>query len=273
LKLDKGRSMICFDRRRTLFLLPSFLLARTETVFAQSAAKYLGGDIASAFELQQFAVSASKDHDFDDFVARSVRDRQRTADDATKSGVFDNPTRAVSDLQSSIGFHTSGIPEDYFSEQRVTSQINVIQFVDSAGVSLVPGNKDILPIGIPVVEPIGQKSEATDLTVCIDIALQTLGIVEEKKVIDEALKDPDIAAALHGIIPTLKTQDWKVLLKPLDHLINLLFLHVVLISAKSVTKRVAFGLVVRCVPILGWAYVVAALLIALKANYSRFSFA
>jgi hypothetical protein len=149
----------------------------------------------------------------------------------------------------------------------------VIQFVDSAGMPLVPEGKDILPIGVPVVEPVGQKNEATDLSVCIDIALQTLGIVEEKKVIDEALKDPNIAAALHAIIPTLKTQDWKILLKPFDHLINLLFLHVVLISTQSVTKRVAFGLVVRCVPILGWVYVVAALLIALKANYSRFSFA
>lgn len=266
--------MITIDRRRSLFLASGVLVAGIDRASAQASVKYTGRDISSALDLQQYAVTASSDTGFVDFVVKSVDVRRSAVSDAANSEVFVNATRAVSDLRSSIGFAAPGIPKAYFSEERVNAQIDVIMFVHSMGMPLVPEVQDILPIGIPVVEPVEQRNEDTDLSVILDIAFQTMGIFEGKQLVDEALKDPDILASLHAIIPALKSKDWQELLKLLERVFQVIIAHGLFkMYAKIAAKRIAFRLGLRCVPILGWVYVVAAFLVALKANYRRFSFA
>ena len=171
-------------------------------------------------------------------------------------------------------FSFSGIPSDYFSEQRINAQIEAITFVSDFKIPLVPQQEDILPIGIPVVEPVEQKTEDTDARVVLDIALQALGLVEGEQLLDQILKDPDVDTALHEVMPSLKTKDWENVLKLLEHIVQLLITHGILKSFAAISaRRIAFRLSLRCVPILGLAYVIAAFLVALKANYHRFSFA
>ena len=140
----------------------------------------------------------------------------------------------------------------------------------SNGVSLVPDSRDIVPIGIAVVDPLQDKSQDTDLSVILDIARQTIGIFDGKQLGDEILKDPDCLAALKEIAPSVQKSDWEKILHLAERFFQLLMAHGFL---KIYGARLAFRLSVRCVPILGWAYVVAAFVIAVKANYHRFSFA
>ena len=171
--------MSAIDRRSSLFLVSGLLIAGVDKASGQSAVKYTGEDISSGLELQHLAVGASPETGFVDFVVTSFNDRRKAVRDASKSGVYTDTGRAVSVLKSSIGITVPGIPKDYFSAERINSQVDVIVFMDLLGVPLIPDVNDIFPIGIPVVEPIKQKNEDTDLGVILDIAFQTMGIFKE----------------------------------------------------------------------------------------------
>lgn len=95
-----------------------------------------------------------------------------------------------------------------------------------------------------------------------------------KDLIDEALKDNDVQEFLQTALPLIQAENWQKLVQLLEGVFKVLIAKRFLENyAEKVGKRVAFRLGLRCVPILGWVYVVAAFLLALKANYHRFSFA
>jgi hypothetical protein len=45
----------------------------------------------------------------------------------------------------------------------------------------VPDVRDVLPIGIPVADPAKEKNKNNNFGVVLDIALQTIGIVDSKR--------------------------------------------------------------------------------------------
>lgn len=267
---------LAIDRRTSLLLLSGAIFTDVTEAFSQASVKYLYNDISSAEDLQQNAVGVPLDG-VDEFALKLVIDdfnlRRKSVTDATGSGVFTETNKAITDLRSSIGYSVGN--RYILTEGRINSQIDVINFVASQGLALVPDTRDILPIGIPVADPIKEKNSDTDFSVILDIALQTMGIVENKeKLIDEAMKDSDVQAFLQSATPAIKSGDWQKLVELGERFFKLVIVAQFFRNyAERVGQRVAFRLGLRCVPILGWIFVVAAFIVALKANYHRFSFA
>jgi hypothetical protein len=263
------------DERHYSFCLGAIFTDVTK-VFGQTSVKYLYGDISSAQDLQQNAVDVPLDG-VDQFAPKFVTEgfnlRRKSVVDATGSGVFTEVNKAIADLKSSVGYTVgSGY---VLTEDRINSQITVINFVASQGVQLLPDIRDILPIGIPVADPVKEKNSNSDVTVILDIALQTMGIVEDKeKFIDEAMKDSDVQAFLQSAVPAIQGGDWQKMVDLGERVFKVIITaQFVRNYAQTVGQRVAFRLGLRCVPVLGWIFVAAAFIVALKANYHRFSFA
>jgi len=265
--------MIHFNRRQAIWVASGALLPKIESALADSAStKYLGQDYLSAFELQEFAVGTSRETEFDQslikFVGQGFALRKRAVEDARNSKLFTDSKKAISALDEAKG---ERVGKDYsLNGEYLQAQKDAIVFVSSNSVSLVPDSRDVLPIGIAAADPVEKKSEDTDFTVILDIALQTIGIFDGKELGDEILKDPDCFKLLKEIAPSVQKSDWQKILHLAERFFQLLIAHGFL---KIYGARLAFRLSVRCVPILGWAYVIAAFIIALKANYHRFSFA
>jgi hypothetical protein len=275
---DSGLGMDGIDRRTSLLVLSSALFADSTKAFGQAFVKYMGEDISNALQLTQLVVGAPLDDKLDQYMIKFVTEsfilRKRSVIGAMSSNVFQDAEKAIADLKLSAGAVVQGNREYVITEDDINSQIAVINFVASAEVPLVPNLSDILPIGIPVADPIKEKNEDTDFTVILDIALQTIGIVDGRELVDEALKDKDVSGLLQIVIPSIKSGDWQKLVELSERLFKLLIAAKFFENyAKKVGKRVAFRLGLRCVPILGWVYVVGAFILALKANYHRFSFA
>jgi hypothetical protein len=264
------------DRRTSLLVLSGAVFADMKMAFGQTSVKYLYGDISSAQDLQRSVVDMPLDG-VDQFAPKFVIEgfnlRRKSVADAAGSGVFTDVNKAVTDLNSSVGYN---IGSGYIlTEDRINSQIAVINFVASQGIQLLPDARDILPIGIPVADPLKQKNSDSDFSVILDIALQTMGIVEDKeKLIDEAMKDSDVQAFLQSAVPAIQSGDWQKLVELGERIFNLIIAAQFFRNyAEKIGRRVAFRLGLRCVPLLGWIFVAAAFIMALKANYHRFSFA
>lgn len=84
-------------------------------------------------------------------------------------------------MRASTGIVSRDNPKYVLTEGTIDAQIAVINFVASAGVSLVPDVRDVLPIGIPVADPAKEKNKNNNFGVVLDIALQTIGIVDSKR--------------------------------------------------------------------------------------------
>jgi len=264
--------VIYVDRRQSLLLTTGAVFAGVNAAFGQTPSKLLDS-IAGAFALQKFAIDAS-DKDFPRFVTQDFYSRQSTVYEAINSKLFDNANSAKLYLRSIIGSSNPGIPAEFFSENAISSQIQAVDFVVSANLPLVPAVADIQPIGIPTIEPLEKRTDDTDLGVALDIALQTLGIFEGKTLVDELLKDDDISKQLHQLVSRLKEKEWTKLLELAEKVFQVaLASSAVKAYAEKVGRRIAFKLTLRCIPVAGWAYLGASFLIALKANYRRFSFA
>jgi hypothetical protein len=213
--------MLRFNRRQSIFVASSILFSRIESAAADSVStKYLGADYLHAFELQSFAANASRESDpnavetFDEslviFVEQGFSVRRQAVSHARNSELFSDPKKAISALNASIG---DPVGKNYsLNAESIKSQVDAFLFVWSEGVPLVPDSKDILPIGIVAVEPVEKKNEETDLSMILDIALQTIGIFDGKQLAEEFLKDQDCLAILHEIAPSAKDSDWQKIL-------------------------------------------------------------
>jgi hypothetical protein len=266
------------DRRTSLLIISGALVTGTTSAFGQASVKYLSKDIANAVALRQFAIEAPRKKDFDqfavNFVVTGFNVRKKSVADAAASGAFSASDRAIADLKNSVGSVVSDNPKYVLTEESIDAQIAAINFLASQGVSLVPDIRDVLPIGIPVADPTIEKSRDNDFGVLLDIALQTMGVVDGKTLVDEAMKDKDVQGFLQMAIPSIQAENWQKLAELLEGFFKFLIAKQFFETyAERVGKRVAFRLGLRCVPILGWVYVAAALLFAIKANYHRFSFA
>jgi hypothetical protein len=110
--------------------------------------------------------------------------------------------------------------------------------------------------------------------VILDIALQTMGIFEGKDLSDQLLKDKGIRSILEKIAPSVNEKDWKTIISLSEQLFELVIgSELFKALAPRLLRRFAFRLTLRCVPIVGWTYTMAAFVVAVRANYHRFSFA
>jgi hypothetical protein len=232
--------MFRINRRQSLVAAASTLFAKIDSVRADSVStKYLGSDYLSAFELQRFAIEASREREFDRslllFVDQGFSLRKRAVEDARNSQLFTDAGKAISALKDSVG---DSVGQSYsLTSELVSAQVYAIDFVSSAGAPLVPDSRDILPIGIAAADPLVTKTEDTDITVILDIALQTIGIFDGKQLADEILKDPDCIAVLREIAPSVNKSDWEKILHLAERFFQLLIAHGLL---KVYGTRVAF---------------------------------
>jgi hypothetical protein len=178
--------MTDLNRRSSLLILSGTILATSEGAFGQASLKYMRDDIANVVDLQRFAVGFSPESkelvpSLVKFVELGVDIRRKAVEDANNSGVFADPDKAIGDIKSSVGIQIKKDPDYYITSESVSSQIEAIQFVSKNGVSLVPDIRDILPIGIPVAEPIVPEDQDSDVSVALDIALQTIGMFDTKQ--------------------------------------------------------------------------------------------
>ncbi len=102
------------DRRTSILLVSGALITRIDIALGQTSTKYLGGDMVSAVELEQFAVEMSVEKDVLKFVEMHYHSRKKTIGDAATSGVFQDPEQAISDLRKSIDTKYPGLPGELF---------------------------------------------------------------------------------------------------------------------------------------------------------------
>ena len=123
-----------------------------------------------------------------------------------------------------------------------------------------------------LIEP---SSDLNNLRVLVDIVFETLGILTGNTNLLLATLDetPQLKTKLEELLAVVSTKEWREVFPIAESLFKLIIAGEIWKRAStSLKKRLSFGLALRCVPIVGWFYISAALIISIKKNYLRFSF-
>jgi hypothetical protein len=213
------------------------------------------------------------------YLATDFRGRVSSFELARKSGIFVNQDTATSYVRSISKMPLPNLPFA-FDQRSEESQIQIIQLCAQLAVPIAPEATSVVPAAIPSIPPAEKKTPETDLQVIGDILLETLGIVAGTEgLMDELLRgDPEIKKILDDLVKAVSTKDWKTVAKIGEQFFKLLVASKIWVAVKQklgaqLLKRSVFRVALAGVPLVGWAYVVAALLVAIRANYHRFSFA
>lgn len=264
--------MLYLDRRQSLLLAAGALLTVSREASAQSKVPSYKDIVDRAQSVQTTAIAVEKDKDIIVYIEQDYYARKYTVLAAEQTSNFRNAAIAESYITTEI--KNNSIRFQFSTEsQAVSSQVEAINFVVKNGAPIVPALSDIHPIGIPSIAPVENKNADTDLGVALDIALQTIGIFEGKTLVDELLRDEDVSNGLSALIPAIKSKDWAKILEFSEKLFRIVVASKFFLQyAEKAGAKIAFKLSVRCVPIVGWLYMAASFLVAVKENYNRFSF-
>ena len=159
------------------------------------------------------------------------------------------------------------------------------QLLNELRVPVVPFAEDVGPIGIISLEPRpdnigpGQDEAANldnDIRVIADLIADALGItfVDANLIVILTVIDPEAQKYIQELISGVTTRDWERVAQTAEAVVS----HIIAIEtfvkvAGNAAQRVAFRLGLRCVPLVGPVYMIAALVVSVIKNYDRFSFA
>lgn len=163
----------------------------------------------------------------------------------------------------------------HYDPESIQIQLDIIGMLSEFELPIIPDYRSAAPVDLPTVVP---SADDTDIIVLMDILLETIGIVGSKKslIVEAMNSDERIKDALNNALGTVSTKSWEDIAPSLENLFKATW--VVIKSADStvpdsVKRSVAFKMAIRCVPFLGHAYLIGCLVMAIRANYHRFSFA
>lgn len=172
-----------------------------------------------------------------------------------------------------------GFDPEYFDFATRMSQETVIGLAQETSLPVVPVRRSVQPMLVASVAPSVEREDETDinpdLVVAFDILLQTLGITMQDSLIRSALQnEPELRAALDRLLSKVSTGEWYEVADIIENLLRLFIGADFWRRLSGIgLRKLTFRLTLRAVPVVGWAYTVAALVVSLKSNYYRFSFA
>jgi hypothetical protein len=122
-------------------------------------------------------------------------------------------------------------------------------------------------VGFPF-PPTDHRDHRTDLLVVASILLETIGIIVDDDRLIAIIDKSEYKETLEQLTQEIAGRHWQDVVRTLQKGFKLLFASSLWVAFRG---RFAAGLAARCVPIVGWLYLAAAFIVAVKANYHRFS--
>jgi len=156
-----------------------------------------------------------------------------------------------------------------------------VKQVEAAGVPVVVPPGLIRPEAPPTLPPPDPDRKEPAHVVVIDIVIETLGVgIVDRKIIEKALETtPELRKLFEELAGRVTTKTWSEIAPLLDKIFGVLvggtFLQAIGKQVgerglREFLRRLSFKTVLRLVPFVGWAYMGASLMLALKNNWHRF---
>lgn len=269
---------VLLNRRQTIALGTSFILSFSRAS-AQEGVSYerFSPLIGKANSVLDLAVSIDVPYihgTLPKYLDWDYNSRFKTLSEAGSSGVFANAESAISYVRALPRI----VPREVllkFDAATTNSQIFVINELTRLSLPIVPQAESVAPAIVPSV-PDQSTTKDTDLRVIGDIFLETLGIMLGENALSVAFIESDerLKQTFIEMLDKVASKDWTGVAE-LAEVAFKLFVGGTVWKAitEKMAKKVTFGLALRCVPVVGWIYCAAALIISIKKNYHRFSFA
>lgn len=231
--------------------------------------------ISGANEVLQFAINAPMEEinsGVASFVELDFTSRQKTFNTLRQSGISSNIeafNNYIEELPASMEF-IAGVPYDDIALNSVKS---VVAALEDENLPLIPSEDAVEPTAIPSIPPT-ETDDDSDLLVAVDIILEGFGLADASLLVDLIQSDPEIETMFSDLVAKISTKEWEAVAELLEKILRGSVIPSILSKlGKKAKRRFLFGLALRAVPFAGWLYSVASILIALKSNYHRFSFA
>tara|TARA_R110000787_G_scaffold58010_1_gene132137 strand:+ start:3011 stop:3895 length:885 start_codon:yes stop_codon:yes gene_type:complete len=272
--LSNALKIHALSRRSFVAAGSSLVLVNSRGAFAQSSSQEEVAKIAisSAVSVRQFAIETSLEEinfNVDNFVEFDYQSRQQTFDSLRQLSSSLDIDSYVADLPKQMSIN-AGIN---FSEDAKRSVEFIVAALEGEGLPLVPEADAIEPIGVPSLPP-EEADNDTDLKVVIDIFLESIGIGELGLLTQTISANPDLQQKFAELVQHISNKEWTLVAEAIEWILNTsVVADMVAGMPKSVKRKFLFRLALRAVPFVGWLYTAASIVIAIKSNYHRFSFA
>jgi hypothetical protein len=269
---------VLLNRRQSIVIGTSFILSSSRA-FAQEGVSYetfsplIGNansvlDLAISIDIPYIHGAIPKYLDWD------YNSRFKTLSAAGSSGVFANAESAISYVRALPKILPAAVLLK-FDAATTNSQIFVIKELTRLSLPIVPPAESVAPAIVASV-PDQSTTKDTDLRVISDIFLETLGIMLGEDTLTVAFIESDerLKQTFSEMLDKVASKDWKDVAELAEAAFKLFVGGTVWKTVtEKMAKKVTFGLALRCVPVVGWIYCTAALVVSIKKNYHRFSFA
>ena len=262
------------SRRNFVAMGSSLLFVHGRAAFAQSSSQEEVAKIAisSAASVRQFAIETPLEEinsNIDNFVEFDYQSRQQTFDSLRQFSASLNIDSYVADLPMQMSIN-AGIS---FSEDAKRSVEFVVAALEDEGLPLVPEADAIEPIGVPSLPP-EEAANDTDLKVVIDIFLESIGVGAPSLLTQTISANRDLQQKFAELVQHISNKEWTLVAETIEWILNSsVVADIVAGMPKSAKRKSLFRLALRAVPFVGWLYMAASIVIAIKSNYHRFSFA
>lgn len=193
---------------------------------------------------------------------------------ANKSEVFKSSESAKEYVRNIPSILPANFPVAY-DKDRIETQIAVIDLIVEKSLPIAPSPSSITPAEIPSLPP-AKANKDSDLVVVVDIFLETIGLsVGVRSIVLSAIEsDTRLKGYFDMLLGSITTKNWNEVINIGEKIFQLFMGANILSKMPEVfTVRFSFRLGLRAVPIVGWFYLGACFVVALKSNYHRFSFA
>ena len=276
--LIASKDIINFSRRHIIGLGIIYAVLHPRYAFAQNSDyARISHLFSKSLGVRDFAIGVSLEaiqtgNGLIDYVEQDFFLRRITADESVASNIFNNAESSTLYLKNVQAVIPSDFPYDAYENK---SQQIVIDMLNLQSLPIVPDPDYIFPIGVPSLPPT-DKDATSDLLIVGDIILETLGIsIGDKDLIVYFIEsDEQIKEKCESLVNLISTQKWEDVFSLVKSVFNLFIGSKIWVELSKITlKKLTFRLALRCVPVVGWVYTAAAFLVAVKANYHRFSFA
>lgn len=264
-------------RRQTLLVGTGMLLLPQRQAFAQANVDLMRPAFEGAVRVRAFVLEVPLG-EVDPFVIRYLDidyvERRSALNLARKSEIFTNTTSAFNYVDRIPAIVPPGFPFD-LGPAALESQKGVIALVAQSNLPLAPELRDLAPEIIATTPPTERRTDANVIIVC-DILLETLGIsIGETSLIEEIIaSSPQLKEKADALVKSISSKEWTSVLLLGEEAFRLFVAGSIWDKIrKQMGRKIAFGLALRCVPLVGWAYVGVAFLFSVKKNYHRFFFA
>lgn len=249
-------------------------LQKGNVAFAQTSeiSEVARAAIQDAASIRQFAIETPLEEingNIGSFVGFEYESRRQTFSAL-------RPTNVASDMQS----YLNQLPELMasaagveFDDDALNTVRVIVAALENESLPIIPVADSIEPTTIPSIPPKDDEA-TTNLQVLGDIFAEIMGLGDPGLLTAVIQSNPDIEQAFSDLVGHISTKDWQLASEAIEKILNTSVVADLLGTLpKKAKRRFLFRLALRAVPFVGWLYTAASIIIAIKSNYHRFSFA